>query len=245
MKKAVIIILILGIAVGGVMLFINNKKDSTLDVDKGKQEEFFNNFNDISKERSRDKRFINKSGKDVSFEFNKAHKINKETIGAIYIPKTSILFPIVKHKDNDYYLHHTFYNNYSIRGAIFMDFNQTFDDKHTMIYGHNLSSGDMFSELTNYSSQGFAKSHQIVYIWNKNIKKKYKVFSSFVTSRTDYDTYKLGFSSNNYYQKWLDRIKDRSTISYNLKPTNNKKTITLSTCTDNTHRQTIHLQEIK
>lgn len=245
MKKAILIMLIGGFIIGAILLLVQNKKNETKDVDKNRQEEFFNNYNDISKERDRDKKFINKKNNEVSFNYKKAHYTNKETVGAIYIPKTSIMFPIVKHKDNNYYLNHTYYNNYAIRGAIFMDFNQTFEDKHTMIYGHNLNSGDMFSELTNYRNPNYAKSHNIAYIWNKDKKGKYRVFSSFVTSRTDYETYKLGYPNINSYDKWLQKIKRRSVVKYKLRPNKNENTITLSTCTDNTHRQTIHLQKIK
>lgn len=245
MKKAIIIILIGGFIIGGILFFVQLRNNSTKDVDKNRQEEFFDNYNDISKEKDKDKRFIDNKNNKISFNYKKAHAINKETVGAIYIPKTSIMFPIVKHKDNNYYLNHTFYNNYAIRGAIFMDFNQTFEDKHTMIYGHNLVSGDMFSELTKYIDANFARGHNIAYIWNKDKKGKYRIFSSFVTSRTDYETYKLGYPNTNSYERWLNKIKKRSAVSYKLQPNKNKNTITLSTCTDNTHRQTIHLQKVK
>ena len=213
-----------------------------LNTDKNRQEEFFDNYH--SKKEGNEKKFIENKNK-LLFDYNKAKKENNETIGAIYIPKTSIMFPIVKHSDNSYYLTHTFYKNYSIRGAIFMDFNQTFDDLHTMIYGHNLSSGDMFSELTNYSNLNYAKNHKYIYIWIKDKRHKYEVFSSFVTARTDYETYKIAYNNTDAYKNWLSKIKLKSAIKYDLKPDVNKNTVTLSTCTDNTHRQTIHLQMIK
>ena len=76
---------------------------------------------------------------------------NPETVGWITIPGTQINFPVVQSVDNEYYLSHTFDHKSDKRGAIYMDYrNNAVDlDANTIIYGHNMKNGTMFSSLKN------------------------------------------------------------------------------------------------
>ena len=82
-------------------------------------------------------------------DFNGLKAINPEVIGWIQIEGTSISYPIMKGKDNDYYLKHTFEGNYNAAGSIFIDYtnNSNFEDCNTIIYGHNMKNGSMFGLL--------------------------------------------------------------------------------------------------
>lgn len=85
---------------------------------------------------------------------------NPEVVGWILIPDTDISYPIVQGSDNSYYLNHTFEKKENYAGAIFMDANanNSFEDRNTIIYGHNVKHGTMFAELENFKEQEFLKS---------------------------------------------------------------------------------------
>ncbi|MDE5830938.1 MAG: class B sortase, partial [Clostridia bacterium] len=56
--------------------------------------------------------------------------------------------PVVCTLDNDYYLKKNIYKEDSISGSIFLDYrNSGFDDKHTIVYGHNMKNDSMFGRL--------------------------------------------------------------------------------------------------
>ncbi|MBQ3100087.1 MAG: class B sortase, partial [Clostridia bacterium] len=78
-------------------------------------------------------------------------QINPDICGWINIPGTqNINYPIVQGTDNDYYLTREFKGGYLAAGSIFLDYrcDRDFNANHnTVIYGHNMQNGLMFSEL--------------------------------------------------------------------------------------------------
>ena len=78
--------------------------------------------------------------------------INPQTVAWVYMPNTSISYPVVQTDDNDYYLTHDFDEdqgwlaNY---GSIFMDYrnNPNWNDGAYFIYGHHMKDGSMFADL--------------------------------------------------------------------------------------------------
>lgn len=99
--------------------------------------------------------------------FDELFKINKDVIGWIYIPDTNIDEPILKGKDNDTYLRHNIENKYMIAGAIFIDENneKDFQDKNTIIYGHNMKNGSRFNNVKKFVNKDFFDEHPFVYIY--------------------------------------------------------------------------------
>ena len=60
--------------------------------------------------------------KEILPAFKELLEINPETVGYIRIEGTKIDYPVVKGKDNDYYLDHDFYGEESKSGTIMMDY---------------------------------------------------------------------------------------------------------------------------
>ena len=89
---------------------------------------------------------------DLSFlnvNLNPYLRINPETVAWIQVNGTIISYPVVKHKDNNYYLNHDFYKRKTEIGAIFADYRDNFDEfnDNNIIYGHNIVNGTMFGQL--------------------------------------------------------------------------------------------------
>ena len=70
----------------------------------------------------------------------------RDIIGYVYSPGTPISYPIAYDGDNDYYLHHDLYGNYSVYGTIFLDAraNRDFTSQSNMLYGHHMADGTMW-----------------------------------------------------------------------------------------------------
>ena len=88
-------------------------------------------------------------------------------------------------KDNSYYLKHLPNGNFNKMGSIFLDYrNSWFNDKNTVIYGHNFNNGTMFSDLLNYMSDDFYKTHLNYNIYTSNRVIKVAIFAGFILDAT-------------------------------------------------------------
>lgn len=92
----------------------------------------------------------------------------EETIGYIEILDTNIAFPIVQGENNSYYLKHLPNGNKNKMGSIFLDYrNDMYNDKNTIIYGHNFNDGTMFSDLLKFKNKDFYNTHLNYVIYTK------------------------------------------------------------------------------
>lgn len=179
-------------------------------------------------------------------DFAHLKSINSDVIGWIQLPGTKINYPIVQGSDNDYYLNHTVYGEENSGGAIFMDaaIQDGFDDKNAIIYGHNLKSGAMFSRLNRYARKSFWNANRYIYITTPTGMDVYEVFSAYQTM-ADADIYYYGFSEDQYYQDYLNRIMSYSIFHAGVSVGVEDTIITLSTCAnDTTQRFIVHAKKI-
>ena len=72
--------------------------------------------------------------------YDEARQQNRDVIGWISIPGTSIEYPVVRTDDNEFYLNHNILKEESKHGAIFMDFRNADrgQQKHIILYGHHV-----------------------------------------------------------------------------------------------------------
>ncbi|MDL2236039.1 class B sortase [Christensenellaceae bacterium OttesenSCG-928-L17] len=164
---------------------------------------------------------------------------NKDVIGWIKISNTAIDYPVVRGSDNEYYLTHTVEKQSSKHGAIFMDFRnaQKDEQKHLIVYGHNMKNGTMFHDLNNYKQRGFFDSNRVIeFKWNgKNT--KWEVYAAYVWQKGDAYYYHTRFGSDQNFADVMNAMIDYAKKSKNsivdesvtIKATDS--VLTLSTCT--------------
>ena len=97
-------------------------------------------------------------------DFDALSEINPDIVAWIYIEDTEINYPVVQGTDNQYYLKRLFNGKWNGSGCIFLDSRNSPDlsDRHSIIYGHHMKNGTMFSGLTEYKKQGFYEGHPVV-----------------------------------------------------------------------------------
>ena len=152
-------------------------------------------------------------------------KENSDIIGWIEIEDTEINYPILKDNDNLYYLKHNYLKKYNSNGSIFtLDINP-FEDSETLLYGHNMKNGTMFSVLGKYLDKDFLLSHQNIKIYTPNKNYEGVIFSVYSigigTEKNNISN--LSFDEKIEYYKKASRIKID-----NVEVTN--KIVKLSTC---------------
>ena len=178
-----------------------------------------------------------------SINFN---KLNENVVLWLMVDGTNINYPVVKGKDNSFYLDHDINGNLKTSGWVFMDYrnDSKLSDDNTIIYGHNLANKTAFGSLDNlFTDKWFKESNHLIVVRNRKKKYVYKVFSVYESSPETY------YLQNNVYEEYLEflnTLKSRSKFNFDVELDKNSKIITLSTCTsDNKNRKVVHAVKIK
>lgn len=132
-------------------------------------------------------------------DFDGLQALNPDIYAWIEIPGTVISYPVVQADgDNTYYLKRAYDRSYSAAGAIFTeDYNsKDFTDRNTVIYGHYMKDGTLFSGLHKFIDAEFFSEHRYVYIHTPDGILSYKIFAVY-----PYDTRHLlmSFDYSNPY----------------------------------------------
>ena len=168
----------------------------------------------------------------IDIDFEALMQQNPNAVGWIYSPGTVINYPVVQGSDNSYYLNHLFDKRINSSGAIFMDASNSPDmsDVNTVIYGHNMKNGTMFTAITKYKSQQYYEDHPVIYYLTKDRNYKIDVFSSYETADKS-DAYTIFFNSEEAYSDFLQQRRDMSQINTLWLPVSAEDNImTLMTC---------------
>lgn len=174
---------------------------------------------------------------------------NPETVAWIQVNGTKVNYPVVQHTDNEFYLNHDFYQRNTNIGWIFADYRDNFEtfNNNTIIYGHNLINRTMFGTLPYLINKNWFKTPNKEYIKlsTKTTNSIWQIFSVYkIEPTTDY--LQSNFNSTETYQKFLNKIKNRSEHQFNTDVVNTDKILTLSTCDDiGTKRIAIHAKLIR
>ena len=89
-----------------------------------------------------------------------------DIVGWIYVPGCDISYPVVQSSDNDYYLDHTINGEYNRMGSIFLnaDSAKDFSQDNSILYGHSVDIGGMFTNLSYFEDASFFEEHPYFYL---------------------------------------------------------------------------------
>ena len=171
-------------------------------------------------------------------------ELNDETVGWLNVPGTNIDYPVVKAKDNDYYLRHNFKKEKDYNGWVFMNYLNSAEmlDKNTIIFAHNrYYSNIMFGTLNKVGKKSWYQNIKNNLITYSDINKemKWEVFAAYTVPVTD-DYLETNFSTDEDFNNFIKMIRSRSVISSDLEIKSTDKILTLSTCADINTRFVVH-----
>lgn len=163
---------------------------------------------------------------------------NKETVGWLYIPGTSINTPIVQHKDNDFYLTNNFYGSYTKYGCVYADYQckKNTLSKNTVIYGHDMSCGTAFYDLNRYDDIEWYKKNPIIQYCTLNGNYTFLIYTAFLTTvdAKDDGGYMFNFIEPNMtdsnFAGFIEQVNQRALYTTGVGLTSSDRIINLSTC---------------
>src|SRR5699024_11920778 len=119
-------------------------------------------------------------------------------------------------------------------GSIFAQAETSDDlgDAHTILYGHNMRSGKMFGELSNYESSEFHDRYPYVYIYTPDQSYTCTVYAAY---RTRYDSavYTIGYETGTeVFREWINDTAAHAAYDCRNVPLGQQPIFTLPTCVD-------------
>lgn len=170
-------------------------------------------------------------------DFEELKKKNPDIYAWIYIPGTNIDYPVLQSqaKEDEYYLNTTIDKKTGLPGSIYTEkYNRTdFTDPVTVVYGHTLKEGTMFSELSKYTDRSFFDQNPYIYIYQPDKTMKYQIFSAVAFD----DRYLLGsynFANAEEVQEYIGELNSSldGNVNNGIAVSPQNKILTLSTCID-------------
>ena len=171
-------------------------------------------------------------------DFNGLRSQNSDVYAWIYIPDTNVSLPVLQStEDDNFYLDHDVYKNYSFPGAIYSQSKnkKDFSDRVTLLYGHNMLNGSMFATLYKFADTDFFNSHKYIYIYTPDRRLTYEVVCAH-----EYDDRHIlnsfNFEDDSVFSDWLSSMKNPYSVTRNVREDAkldlNSKVLVLSTCTN-------------
>lgn len=201
-----------------------------------------------SGESTADTKEYNETLEKIRASLQSLAKINPDLYGWISVEGTNINYPLVQGDDNQYYLDHAYTGDYLPLGSIFVDYRcntSITKNYNTVIYGHNLTNGNMFHDVTKFFKDEYFNGVYIV-IYTMDGIYYYEPFSVYET-RNDYQYFRTGFTSGEDFIEFAEEMRDNSQMEKDVSFTKNDRIITLSTCTNGAYyaRYALHAKLVK
>lgn len=165
-------------------------------------------------------------------------KINSDVIGWLTVPGTVIDYPVVRCANNEYYLGRDVNKDKNAHGAIFMDFRNAdeLQQRHIILYGHNMKNGTMFHDLMNYKQKEFFDENRLIKFNWDGVETEWEIYLAYLIPPNQiYHINTLFGDGQNFADVMNDTIEFAKTVTPSnmladvvIKPTD--QVLTLSTC---------------
>ncbi|MBQ7925980.1 MAG: class B sortase [Lachnospiraceae bacterium] len=171
--------------------------------------------------------------------YESAFLANPDMKAWIQIPDTKIDYPVMwTPKDENYYLYKDFEGKENKNGCLILDTDSCLDPLTTnlIIHGHNMKSGAMFGDLTDYEDEDYYQKHPRIILYTEQCQRNYEiiaVFRSQVYKKTDtvFKFYKFfQADTQEEFDDFYNNIKKLSLYDTGVTASFGDRFITLSTC---------------
>ena len=165
-----------------------------------------------------------------SIDFEELWALNEDVVAWLELPGTIINYPVAQGKDNNEYLRTLLDGTHHRFGTLFIDYRneKDFSDENTIIYGHNIKAGDMFSILKNYREQSYYDEHPYFLLYTPEKTYILEIFAGKVVDANN--AIPMTFETKEEYQEYLNHLVEKSTFQSDVTVTSDDRIVTLYTC---------------
>lgn len=164
---------------------------------------------------------------------------NEDMAAWIQVPGTNIDYPVMwTPQDENEYLYKDFNGKKNQNGSLILDTDSCLEPLTTnlIIHGHNMKSGAMFGNLTDYEGESYYKEHNEIILYTEGVQRKYEVIAAFrsqVYRKTDqvFKFYKFfQADTQEEFDDFYNNIKALSLYDTGVTAQFGDHFLTLSTC---------------
>lgn len=162
-----------------------------------------------------------------NINWNSLRKVNKDIIAWIYCEGTTIDYPIVQTKDNEFYLSRQFDRTKNASGTLFLYSrnNISAHDENLVVYGHRMKDDSMFGTLPMYAQEFYFCEHPTMYLFTpemnytieifacRTVTGEKKYFQTFFENRDAFLSYVNKAIKQSYWQTEFNVLPDESIIT--------------------------------
>lgn len=173
--------------------------------------------------------------RELAYEKYKAlYEQNNDFVGWITIDGTTIDYPVMQSiGDSDFYLKHNFEKAYSDYGVPYVDKACAVGlSANTVVYGHHMKNGSMFSSLVNYVDKAYFEEHPIIHYDTIYGFGEYQVIAafSFDTNNETFRYNEFGDGNEMQFNEYVAECMARRAYDTGFTAEYGDKLLTLSTC---------------
>ena len=171
-------------------------------------------------------------GKPSSVDFGSLMLITPDIKGWIRLEGTKVDYPVVQSRDNDYYLNRAVNGEWNKVGTPFIDFRNSgnFSDRLTVIYGHYMGDGSMFTPFHEYKNQKFYEEHPFIELFTPG--ENYRILPvAGVFQNVEYWDFTFDFFSDEDFLRQIDFWKALSTFHSDTEYDADDRFVVLTLCT--------------
>jgi len=164
-------------------------------------------------------------------DFTALQAVNPDAVAWLHSPGTVIDYPVMRAKDYNQYLRHLPDGTYNSNGSLFIDFNcaPDFSDSLTVIYGHNMRSGQMFGSLAGYKEQAYYQAHPYLTLYTeKKETRRIDLLYGCVIDAKEWQERAFSYQVN--LDALLDYAAYNTTFTSGMEYTPGDQIVALSTC---------------
>lgn len=176
---------------------------------------------------------------EKNIDWNGLWAENGDIYAWIYVPGTSVDYPVVQHPTDDlYYLEHNLDGSRGYPGTIFSQSlnSRDFTDPNTVLYGHNMKNGSMFATLHKFEDNIFFDENMYIYIYTPKETLVYKIFAAYEFSNAHL-LYNYDLATKEGYESYLAVVRSVRDMNAHMRDdvevTAESRILTLSTCLNN------------
>lgn len=164
---------------------------------------------------------------------------NSDMAAWLQVPGTVIDYPVMwTPGDENYYLKRGFDGKSNQNGCLILDTDSSLEPLTTnlIIHGHNMKSGAMFGDLSEYESEEYCQEHKSIILYTESLRRNYEViavFRSQVFKKSDnvFKFYKFfQADSQEEFDDFYDNIMAMSIYDTGVTAQFGDHFLTLSTC---------------
>ena len=173
-------------------------------------------------------------GGDVPLSFSDLRDLYPDVNAWLEIFDTNIDYPVVQGEDNEEYVSKNIAGEDARSGAIFLDYRNSriYTDSYSLLYGHHVIDGMMFSDVVNFGDNSYFNSHLWGRLWLPEDTFDIELFACVTANGYDAKFFNPTEYRNNGTLKLVEVIHADAVQWRNLDIAEDDVIIGFSTCTD-------------